>query len=71
MKRAFKVVEACLAVYGTLAVIGNILMVSDHIKDKKKKEREDSAVHKERGKTYFKVQDKANETREPLGFHIK
>lgn len=71
MKKTFKVVEACLAAYGTLAVIGSVLTVSDRIKDKKKKEQESDVVHKERGKTYFKVQNKNLGTKEPLGFHIQ
>ena len=71
MKRAFETLEACLAIYGALAVFGNFLNWYDNIADKKKKEHESEAVLKERGKTYFKAQNRNLGTKEPLGFHIK
>lgn len=69
MKKALRIGEAVLAIYGTLAVVGNFLMLSEYIKDKKRKEKDDGTVYKERGKTYFKVQDTDHET-EPMGFHL-
>lgn len=70
MNKAFNVGRNVMAAYGVLSLVTGIVTVVKLNKFIKETESADKTIHKERGKTYFSVQNKEHDETQPMGFHI-
>ena len=70
MGKAFNIGRNVMAAYGVLSLVTGIVTVVKLNKFTKEMESADKTITKERGKTYFTVQNKEHDENEPMGFHI-